>query len=563
MKKTIYTLIALLLSTSIFLSTKQVSAQAPQSFKYQAVVRDGSGEIIADQQVGLRIWILQGSTSGAAAYIETHAPTTNGFGLINLEIGNGTVVSGDFSAIDWGSDSYFLRIEIDISGGTSYTEMGTSQLLSVPYALYAKTAETISGTVTETDPVFDASVASGITATDTTNWNNKLDSFTETDPVFGASVAGGITGTDTANWNNKLDSYTETDPNFTAHPSSNILESDILNWETAYNWGNHSVAGYLTNDSTFKGLVRSTEPGNSFFTGGNVGIGTADPFEKLHVNGNIKLDDSLHIGSDCSLFSNATDLIKTNNSFQASRIGINNEPNPTWEVYVAGQAYVSDNLRTDGYLMVGDDEYFYRDAEDRIKTSDNFEASRIGINHDPSSTWELYVTGDIYASAMLRADGGLYAGDDEYFYRGAEDFIKTDDTFGAFRIGIGKSPGEKLDISEGNGRVDVGYNWLTNSDMRYKKNVTTLLNSLNKVKNLRGVRFDLEDDSDIINGQGKYIGFIAQELENEFPELVMTDEEGYKSVAYDKMTAILVEAIKEQQKIIEELIQEIDQIKNK
>lgn len=171
MKKIIYTLTVLMLSASIFLPFGQAGAQVPQSFKYQAVVRDGSGDIITDQQVGLQVSILQGSTSGTAVYVETHPPTTNGFGLINLKIGKGTVVSGDFSMIDWGNDSYFIKIEIDATGGTSYTEMGTSQLLSVPYALHAETVKNI----TETDPVFEASVSGGITATDTGYWNNKLD----------------------------------------------------------------------------------------------------------------------------------------------------------------------------------------------------------------------------------------------------------------------------------------------------------------------------------------------------------------------------------------------------
>ena len=106
----------------------------------RAVIRDGSGVIIADQQLGLQISILQSSIDGTAVYVETFAPTTNKFGLINLNIGTGAVVSGDFTAIDWSSDSYFVKVEMDIAGGTSYEEYGTSQLLSVPYALHALTA---------------------------------------------------------------------------------------------------------------------------------------------------------------------------------------------------------------------------------------------------------------------------------------------------------------------------------------------------------------------------------------------------------------------------------------
>jgi len=190
---------------AVLLMTASVFAQAPEKMSYQAVVRDGSNALVTSTAVGMQISILQGSASGTAVYVETQTPTSNANGLVSLEIGSGTVVSGDFTTIDWANGPYFIKTETDPTGGTSYTITGTSQLLSVPYALHAKTAETVTGTITETDPIFGASVASGITGADTTNWNNKLDSYTETDPIFGASVASGITGTDTTNWNNKQD----------------------------------------------------------------------------------------------------------------------------------------------------------------------------------------------------------------------------------------------------------------------------------------------------------------------------------------------------------------------
>ncbi len=114
-------------------------AQAPQAFNYQAVVRDDAGTIVSDQVVGIKISILQGNVSGTVIYSETHAPTTNSLGLVTLEIGGGTT-SDDLSAIDWGADLYFLKVEMDASGGTSYSDMGTTQLLSVPYALFAENA---------------------------------------------------------------------------------------------------------------------------------------------------------------------------------------------------------------------------------------------------------------------------------------------------------------------------------------------------------------------------------------------------------------------------------------
>ena len=117
--------------------TLVMAAQSPQSFQYQAVARDAGGNILTNQNVGVRTSILQGNASGTAVYVETHSPVTNPFGLVNLEIGNGTAVSGSFGDISWGDDLFFLKLEMDVAGGSNYMFMGTIQLQSVPYALYA------------------------------------------------------------------------------------------------------------------------------------------------------------------------------------------------------------------------------------------------------------------------------------------------------------------------------------------------------------------------------------------------------------------------------------------
>ena len=105
-------------------------AQAPESMNYQAVIRNGSGELVTSQQVGLRIKILQGSASGSSVYEETYLPTTNAYGLVNLQLGTGTVQSGTFSSIDWGNGPYFVETAADVSGGTSYVTLSTTQSLS-------------------------------------------------------------------------------------------------------------------------------------------------------------------------------------------------------------------------------------------------------------------------------------------------------------------------------------------------------------------------------------------------------------------------------------------------
>jgi hypothetical protein len=117
-------------------------SQSPQAFKYQAVARDGSGNILANQSVSVKISILQGTPTGSIAYSETHNVSTDTYGLINLNIGEGTPVSGTFSGISWGSNKFYLKLEMDPAGGTSYEAFEPSQLLSVPYALHATTVQT-------------------------------------------------------------------------------------------------------------------------------------------------------------------------------------------------------------------------------------------------------------------------------------------------------------------------------------------------------------------------------------------------------------------------------------
>ena len=118
--------------------------QAPEGFKYQAVLRDAGNAVISNQSVGVRLTIEQGSAGGIVVYTETFSPTTNSYGLVNLEIGTGTTTD-DFTAIDWANGTYFIETAVDASGGSNYSVMGTSQLMSVPYALYAKSSGNSAG----------------------------------------------------------------------------------------------------------------------------------------------------------------------------------------------------------------------------------------------------------------------------------------------------------------------------------------------------------------------------------------------------------------------------------
>lgn len=115
-------------------------AQAPERMSYQAVVRNSLNSLITGTTVGMRLSILQGSATGPSVYVETQTPTTNANGLATVQIGGGTLVSGNFGTIDWANGPYFLKTETDPLGGTNYTITGSSQLLSVPYAMYSATS---------------------------------------------------------------------------------------------------------------------------------------------------------------------------------------------------------------------------------------------------------------------------------------------------------------------------------------------------------------------------------------------------------------------------------------
>ena len=164
MKRT-FTLFAAVLFTAV------ISAQLPGKISYQAVIRNASDQLVVNQEVGLRVSILQNSIDGTVIYQEIYNPhpETNNNGLLTIEIGAGVPLTGIFSEVDWSDGPYFIKTEIDPSGGTTYTITGTSQLLSVPYAFHSRSSEILTGEITEsqitdlqeylteeTDPLFTA-----------------------------------------------------------------------------------------------------------------------------------------------------------------------------------------------------------------------------------------------------------------------------------------------------------------------------------------------------------------------------------------------------------------------
>ena len=188
----------------LFAISLTVHCQSSEGFKYQAVIRDANNLILNNQTFGMRFRIQQGNIGGSIIYSETFVTTSNNYGLVNLEIGSGTT-SDDFTIIDWANGPYFLEVSVDFLSSGQWSVMGNSQLMSVPYAFHSKTADSILGGIAglEIDPIFSSSIASTITAADTSYWNSFID--TQLDSTGIASL-GYVAGPHTVNTDTQLDS---------------------------------------------------------------------------------------------------------------------------------------------------------------------------------------------------------------------------------------------------------------------------------------------------------------------------------------------------------------------
>ena len=245
---------ALLLTLSSF-------AQAPEKMSYQAVIRGANNALVTNQQIGMQISILQGST---AVYEETQTLTSNPNGLVSLEIGKGTIVSGIFSSIDWSADMYFIKIETDPTGGTNYTITGTSQLLSVPYALYAKTSSDTEAVAANTAKVgyTDALVSANTSdiATNTTNIATKV-SITD---IVDDLTTGGTTAPLSAEQGKVLKGLVDS--------SVNIVVEDVLTSSSTINAlsanQGRELKG-LINTNTNNILTNTSDIANAVMTSGD------------------------------------------------------------------------------------------------------------------------------------------------------------------------------------------------------------------------------------------------------------------------------------------------------
>ena len=270
-------------------------AQSPNLISYQTVIRNSNNELVANATVGMRISILSGTAADVLWYQEEHTVKTNLNGLAYVVIGKGTNLNGIMTEIDWSKGPFYIKSESDPNGGKNYTLIVVSQLLSVPYAIYAKSAEKVTGPITELDPQFNASIAKSITAADTALWN------TETDPLFSKSISNGITESDISFWNNKLSSFGETDPSFNISIAKGITAVDTSYWnkklssfvETDPSFNTSIARGITAVDTSYwnKKLSSFTETDPSFNTSIAKGITAVDTAKWNSIVGLSGTDD--------------------------------------------------------------------------------------------------------------------------------------------------------------------------------------------------------------------------------------------------------------------------------
>ncbi len=496
-KKLFMIIVGAMLTASVFLP-QQASAQAPSKMSYQAVVRNGSNTLESNQGVGMQISILQGSATGTVVYVETQTPTTNANGLVSVEIGTGST-SDDFTAIDWANGPYFIQTETDLTGGTTYTITGTSQLMSVPYALYAASSgssspQTLSQSgntitlsngggsvsITDTDTQLDAA---GITALGFTSGAHTVNTNTQLgEPAVDAFVAnnGYLTSEVDGSVTNEIELPT-------GGTNGQVLKTD---GSGTYAWVNQNAALSTTTN------VTSNAPGDY----------ATDDF----VFGSPQLDGNGNSNNNSRMF-----FDKSKGAF---RVG-----------------YVSDTKWDDANRGIRSV------AMGTNTTASGGYSTAMGAYTISSGNYSIAMGIQTIARSFAETTIGL--NNTDYTAISTSTFNLADRLF---VVGNGANGGARSDalIIYKSGDGTLAGTLLQLSDARLKKEVAPLKKSLSKLMQLQGVHYKWNSvkPHDTTNLQ---TGLIAQEVEKILPELVKEGSDGYKSVNYIGIVPYLVEAIKE------------------
>jgi hypothetical protein len=532
MKKTIITFIA---SFVFIVFANQTFAQVPQGFNYQAVARNSAGVLLSGTNLGVLLTVHQGSAGGTIVYSERQTPTTNQFGLFTVTVGQGTQISaGAFNAIDWSMGNYWLEVGLDVSGGTSYTQMGTSQLLSVPYAMFAGSSSEIpvgtSGQTLRHD-------GSNWLANDVLyNSGSKIGINTNT-PQRDISIYGGSSFASL-----QFTSSTTTQGfynGFSLGLNTSAGDAYIANHE------NQPISIY-TNATTRMKIGAD----------GKIGIGTTAPTGLLDISGggsglgfptlNVVNSDATGVGAFIQTNSTDASIVVTNSNATGNTI---------FAKYFDGGAF--DLINFDNY--------------------EGLHYGRIKLFAGNTST----SPGGMIFPFLNQPEGGLVLGSINNATSTLTNIVDL------YTVAVGSNifePYWNNVTSCGSSSYKWTSVWATNgviqtSDEKQKENIKDISYGLNTVMALKPVSYQWKDKNALV-GNGNSLGFVAQDLEKVIPDVVVHNKITAEEIAYAKkakgiditetdtygvkyseMIPVLVNAIQQQQAIIKDLQTQIDDLK--
>ena len=581
----------ILLSIALLVTIANLAfSQSPNSIPYQAVIRNSSGGLVANQTIKIRLSVRDSIASGTAVYRETHTATTTTLGMINLMVGNGTPSTGSFSGINWGSNNKFLQVEVDVTGGTTFTNLGTQQLMSVPYALYAsnaKSADTASVARRIFPPVSDG---------DTSYW--KVNSLGIN---YSTGNVGVGTSTPLARLHVSDSSVLFTGPEIV--PPSTTSEPPASGAGTRMMWYPQKAAfraGGINSDQWSKSNI-----GNFSFAGGYNNIASGPNSTCFGGDGIANGNYSVSMGSGNTASGAVAVSMGTANLSQgdysttigyqnaagglaSTAIGARNITNGEYSTSLgyttAAHAYAStaigmfndpiltssttNSIATEPLFIIGNGSsdlsrsnamMVLKNGNTGIGTNTPaLSSGGIGLHLQNNTFSQLRLQSTLNnAGIELKSLNGnlLEIGADN-----SSQFYVYNRTLGQWRMlidgtgnmGIGTAtPTQKLHVI---GNILATGTITSSSDLRYKQNILSINNPIQKIKSMRGVYYQYKTKEFPNEGfsDKQQVGVIAQEVEAVLPEVVLTDKNGYKSVDYSKIVSLLIEGIKEQQKQLDE-----------
>lgn len=606
--KTRYLIIFLLLLGTV------IYAQTPEAFKYQAVIGNGSGEILANTTVALRISVLQDSDMGAAVYEEVFHPTTNPHGLVDVEIGNAS-----FHSIDWAGHAHFLKIEVDPANGSSFTHLGTSPLLSVPYALHARTVEMDMVEDADPDPGNELQTIN-LSGTELTlsdgggtvvlpssgaadNWGTQVVASDAT--LFGDGTGGnplGVVGdlTDDQILSISGDELTISDGNTIILPPGadnwgiQVVESNATLSGAGTGGDPLGVVGDLTDNQTLSivGNDLTISDGNTV----TLPVPAGDNWGSQVVQSTATLSGNGTSGAPLNVVGDLTD--NQTLSIAGSNLSIAGGntvalPSSPWQTNASDIYYNAGNVgintaspSADLHVYEGNSKFEWYSGELNITTPGSWPGFvsyiQTGERRDISfRDFGISITASTSSSSPGLLDGlwvlpGGNVGICSYSPGNYPLLVNERQAYGlAIRNGTTGELWELYTLNSGNlslyrassalrGTFDAASGVYTPvSDRRVKTDIQPMYNALDNLKKLKPSTYKMKD----FEREKREIGLVAQELRRQFPELVFEDgdKSGKKilTVHYGGIAVVAVKAIQEQQEIIDSQAETIKQLSDR